>query len=229
MSDLIHPSDDPAASDPSLLAAEYVLGVLDAPERRAVDARLATDPSLRAQVTQWEGMLHPLTLLVAPVEPPAALWSQLQTATGAVTSLADAREIRRWRSAAAIGFALAACLAVVALLPRPPGPVGVAALAPLSGTAPAFVVRVLPDGGLHISALAAASVPSGRDLQLWALPAGAKSPVSLGVLPQAGADIASSTLTTPGGKLLVSLEPKGGSPTGQPTGPVLYGGVITIL
>jgi anti-sigma-K factor RskA len=29
--------------------------------------------------------------------------------------------------------------------------------------------------------------------------------------------------------LLVSLEPKGGSPTGQPTGPVLYGGQLTAV
>jgi anti-sigma-K factor RskA len=27
-------------------------------------------------------------------------------------------------------------------------------------------------------------------------------------------------------QLLVSLEPRGGSPTGQPTGPVLYGGTL---
>jgi anti-sigma-K factor RskA len=36
-------------------------------------------------------------------------------------------------------------------------------------------------------------------------------------------------LTTPppeGAQLLVSQEPKGGSPTGLPTGPVLYGGTI---
>jgi anti-sigma-K factor RskA len=29
--------------------------------------------------------------------------------------------------------------------------------------------------------------------------------------------------------LLVSLEPKGGSPTGQPTGPVLYGGWLVTV
>jgi anti-sigma-K factor RskA len=29
--------------------------------------------------------------------------------------------------------------------------------------------------------------------------------------------------------LAVSLEPKGGSPTGQPTGPVLYQGALTVL
>jgi anti-sigma-K factor RskA len=32
-----------------------------------------------------------------------------------------------------------------------------------------------------------------------------------------------------GTQLLVSLEPKGGSPTGQPTGPVIYGGKLTAL
>ena len=33
----------------------------------------------------------------------------------------------------------------------------------------------------------------------------------------------------PGTQLLVSLEPRGGSPTGQPTGPVLYGGRLAAV
>jgi anti-sigma-K factor RskA len=45
------------------------------------------------------------------------------------------------------------------------------------------------------------------------------------VLPAGGhpivADLAADT------QLLVNLEPQGGSPTGQPTGPVLYAGRLT--
>jgi anti-sigma-K factor RskA len=214
----------------SLLAAEYVLGVLDAAGRRAVDARAAAEPGLAAEIGTWERMLAPLALLVPPVEPPAALWPRLERAIapGAnVVAFPSARSVRLWQGATAAALALAACFAVVAVLPRAPQPVAVAALAPLNGAAPAFVVRVLPGGGLNVAALAPEKVPAGRDLELWALPAGATAPTSLGVLPQGGATIAASSLTAPGGKLLVSLEPKGGSPTGKPTGPVLYGGVIT--
>jgi anti-sigma-K factor RskA len=68
--------------------------------------------------------------------------------------------------------------------------------------------------------------PAGSDYELWALPKGA-APVSLGVLPAAGA--ASRTLTLMQKQALalstqvaVSIEPLGGSRTGQPTGAVLY-------
>ncbi len=65
-------------------------------------------------------------------------------------------------------------------------------------------------------------VPSGHDLELWALPEGASRPRSLGVLPAKGRVVTASLQA--GTQLMVSLEPRGGSPTGQPTGPVLYGG-----
>ena len=71
---------------------------------------------------------------------------------------------------------------------------------------------------------AAIGVAQDRDLQLWSLPEGATRPASLGVLPAGGKQLPPGV--QPGTKLLVSLEPKGGSPTGQPTGPVLYGGEL---
>jgi anti-sigma-K factor RskA len=120
-------------------------------------------------------------------------------------------------------------VAIVPRVPQAPASVAVASIGPLKAGTPAFIARVLPDGGLSIAAVAPAAVPSGRDLQLWALPVGATQVTSLGVLPATGRVIPPSALVAPGGKLLVSLEPKGGSPTGKPTGPVLYGGVITRL
>jgi anti-sigma-K factor RskA len=226
-------SDTTYEDDDDLLAAEYVLGVLEADARQMVSNRAVSNAGLAAAIARWERMLAPLALLVPPVEPPAELWRRLQQAIGSaapvVDELAAAREVRTWRWATVASLALAAGLAFVAFLPRTAPPVAVAALAPLSGAAPAFVARVLPGGGLAIAALSPSHVPSNRDLELWALPAGAKKPISLGVLPAGGERIAASQYTAPGGKLLVSLEPKGGSPTGQPTGPVLYGGTITRL
>jgi len=66
------------------------------------------------------------------------------------------------------------------------------------------------------------NVAPAHDLELWALPKGATVPVSLGVLPDRGAVI--QARAQPDTQLLVSLEPKGGSPSGAPTGPVVYGG-----
>ena len=77
-----------------------------------------------------------------------------------------------------------------------------------------------------MSAVAPASVPDGRDLELWLLPPGAQRPTSLGVLPSGGKLVVPGAPLPDGSQLLVSLEPRGGSPTGQPTGQVLYGGTL---
>lgn len=234
-------SDASFDDDDSLLAAEYVLGVLEPAERRAVAARAATDAALAGDIAAWERRLAPLALLVPPVAPPPELWDRIQRAMGGtVETMAPPRRaaatanLRAWRVATFASLALAAGFAVVAFLPRnpiavAPHPVAIAALAPLSAAGPAFLVRVAADGALDIAPVQPASVPTGRDLELWALPQGATRPVPLGVLPVTGERLAASRLTAPGGKLLISLEPKGGSPTGLPTGPVLYGGVITPL
>jgi anti-sigma-K factor RskA len=55
------------------LAAEHVLGSLDAPERRQVDARRKTDASLAAAIEAWERRLGPLSDRVPGVAPPSHL------------------------------------------------------------------------------------------------------------------------------------------------------------
>src|SRR5262249_16799819 len=62
------------AESGDLIAAEYVLGVLSAEERRAVARRLAQEPALAAEVAFWEERLGGLADAVAPVTPPAATW-----------------------------------------------------------------------------------------------------------------------------------------------------------
>ena len=80
---------------------------------------------------------------------------------------------------------------------------------------------------LHVNTLEPKIHVAGRSLELWALPRGAQ-PKSLGVLAGARSDlklvaVADRSLgDVPA--LAISLEPPGGSPTGQPTGPVLYTG-----
>jgi anti-sigma-K factor RskA len=86
---------------------------------------------------------------------------------------------------------------------------------------------------LRIKPQALAKVEKGRSLQMWLIPPGGK-PVSLGVIPPGGdGEIklasAQKALMGESSTLAVSLEPEGGSPTGQPTGPVLYQGTLTAL
>jgi anti-sigma-K factor RskA len=81
---------------------------------------------------------------------------------------------------------------------------------------------------LTLDAARLPAAEAGKSLELWILPPSG-NPRSLGIIPggqislpldrQAAADLAR-------GALAVSLEPAGGSPTGQPTGPVLYSGPV---
>jgi anti-sigma-K factor RskA len=83
---------------------------------------------------------------------------------------------------------------------------------------------------LTVKAVAPVDLPSGRALELWMLPDG-RAPVSMGLIPAAGID--RLALRSPVGvalqdipALAVSVEPAGGSPTGAPTGPVIYTGRV---
>jgi anti-sigma-K factor RskA len=86
---------------------------------------------------------------------------------------------------------------------------------------------------LQVEPLALATVGLDRSLELWAIPADGR-PISLGVVPMGGkgrinlSQAQRDLLGTPIA-LAVSLEPHGGSPTGQPTGPVLYQGQLAAL
>jgi anti-sigma-K factor RskA len=59
-------------------AAEYVLGTLDADERAQADALRLVDPGFAAKVLEWERRLGELNVLVAPVEPPIAVWERIK-------------------------------------------------------------------------------------------------------------------------------------------------------
>src|SRR5262245_55698058 len=62
------------------LAAEYVLGTLDAGERREVEARMAADRRFQQLVQEWEGKLGELHAMVDSVEPPNALFDKIKAA-----------------------------------------------------------------------------------------------------------------------------------------------------
>ena len=71
-----------------------------------------------------------------------------------------------------------------------------------------------------------------QSYELWLLPAEGGAPISLAVLGALDArfQLAASHAQRlrAGGKLAVSVEPAGGSPTGAPTGPViLVGDLVT--
>ena len=215
------------------LAAEYVLGVLDAPERDAARRRVLRDPEFARYVRAWEARLSPMADGVPPVPPPESLWPRIEAsldeaaqAPPAPVAVPAGSGARFWRGSTFVATALAASLAAFIVVRGPPAPVQ--AVLSASGS-PAFVASVELDGAILVRAVGTPTVPAGRDLELWVLPAGATRPASLGVLPSTGKQVPRGVATAPGTQLLVSLEPAGGSPTGQPTGPVVYAGKLQEL
>jgi anti-sigma-K factor RskA len=68
------------SEDHIVLAAEYVLGSLDAEERAQVATMMAIDADYRALVERWERSLGELNAMVGSVEPPDGLWDKIRAA-----------------------------------------------------------------------------------------------------------------------------------------------------
>ena len=209
------------------LAAEYVLGTLRGAARsRFVRWSQAFDDVALA-VRQWEDRLAGLCASIAPITPPAHIWSAIARRTGARSTV---RAPVRWR-----GWALAASIALVAigawLIIGKPGNSGAwQTAAELRADANAYIAWRLDFDAtkreLRASAERPLPPPASGAHELWALGPGKAQPVSLGVLPAAGRRIFRLTPTqvaalSTARQFAVSEEPPGGSPTGQPTGRVV--------
>ncbi len=100
------------------LAAEYVLGSLDAAGRRQVDARRLTDDSLAAAIAAWERRLGPLSAQGQDIPPPENALDGILSHISRLSAPPGAAEVvpmrrpygRRWAAFAAGASALAASL-----------------------------------------------------------------------------------------------------------------------
>lgn len=230
--------DDHIPDGGRTLAAEYVLGVLSAAERRAVEARLPSDVALANEVAFWEGRLGTLAGDVTPVTPPPELWSRVDAATRtppAATRAGLWQSLLFWRTfgVASAGLAVAslAALFVVAQAPSPRAPL-IASL-DATGGVPGFVAAVTPAGNSVMVVPASLASTDQRAMELWIIPPGGR-PHSLGLIqPGKPVQVNVPRELIPHMRseatLAVSLEPPGGSPTGLPTGPVIANGKLTSL
>jgi anti-sigma-K factor RskA len=221
------------------LAAQYVLGTLRGRARARFERMARGDPALGDAIRQWEERLVPLAEELPPVQPPVHVWQAILRRIGIGTSARSRSSLWSnlglWRGLALAGLAAAFVLAVALFTPAPERPQGTL-VAVLSGSdAKAALIASADRFGryLTVKAIARIDVPADRSLQLWMLP-GAGNPQSLGTFDATVA--ARVALSSEADNVLrnipalaVSLEPRGGSPTGQPTGPVLYTGPVQRL
>jgi anti-sigma-K factor RskA len=213
------------------LAAEYVLGTLQGAARRRFERWLDRDAALRGQVAEWEERMSPLGSALPPVEPPADAWRMIEQRIASQRKRVNLWYcVEFWRAVGIVAsLAVIALLVYLALAPRQPV---VAYVAVLTDTAaqPELIISASPArDALRVHAVAARPAPPGKSLQLWLVPDSQHAPLSLGLVPGEG----SRTLEVPvalrqalgaTATLAVSIEPAGGSPTGQLTGPVIYQG-----
>ncbi|WP_418317469.1 anti-sigma factor [Piscinibacter sakaiensis] len=223
------------------LAADYVSGTLRGAARRRLERLLPAHPALREAVHAWQDRLAPLTASIEPRDPPPAVWHGIESRLGFSTErAAPARRSGWWQRLAfwrgMTAFASVAALSAMLLLAQP-GSVEPPIIVVLNATgAPAadgavvpasFVASISGDGRAVVTRpLTDVALQADRALELWAVPPEG-APRSLGLINAKAATVVRRERLLDGtAALAVSLEPPGGSPTGAPTGPVLYVGKL---
>lgn len=215
------------------LAAEYALGTLRGRARARFEALSRSDPAVEAIRRRWEEALSPLAERVPQVEPPARVWARIEERIGAAAPSGAWSSVAFWRSFGLLAGGVASVLLAAFLFTQGPGrsePQYVAVLT--SPTNEARVTIAVRHDGMRVHNVRGwkSVQDAGRDLELWALP-NQGAPRSLGLLANTGGDftirIAADDARLRDVKAFaLSSEPAGGSPTRQPTGPVLCSGMV---
>ena len=215
--------------DPQLieaLAAEYVLGTLRGRARLRFERWRTGSLAIDAAVRAWEERLLHLALATPPLSPPASAWASIDRRVRQLEG--RERSLPQWRAlAAVIAFVLLAGLGFLLWRAQTGAPLSTYATIAQTSGAPLWRIEVSADfQHLRAVTLGAYARQADRSLELWALPEG-KAPVSLGLLPAKGGvdrslSAAQQAALRVAAHVAVSLEPVGGSPTGAPTGPVLF-------
>jgi anti-sigma-K factor RskA len=220
-------------------AGEYVAGLMSAGEQESFERRIATDADARRAVADWRERLLALDETATPVTPSDGLWPRIEQAVGSARPVVTGSSgflSRLWQDVSALRWAslasaAAALVLAVLLVAQPFGrndrPTVVAVLTAPNTSEAGAIVEAFADGRVRVVPLRAIPVPEGRTLQVWTLWDRQVGPRSVGLMPRAEArDYATSGMPRPVDQQLyeITLEPAGGSPTGRPTGPILYVG-----
>ena len=237
------------------LASEYVLGFLEGEERRGAERLLRSDQAFQVAVGVWQGRFSELDETATPVAAGEALWRRIETglrsndafepplvqATAATPVVVpDPRNafgalwhnLAFWRTAGLAGAFASVALAVgLGLLSdrSARSPVMVAVLL-TDANQPAGVINAYRGGHAELVPFEGTQIPAGRSFEVWAIPGPNQKPISIGVVTELRSlrlNLQGLPNIAPNHVFAVSLEPSQGSPTGQPTGPVLMKGTAT--
>lgn len=195
------------------LAGAYVIGTMSARARPRFARLLRESASAQRAVARWNDKLAPLSRVVPPIQPPAALWANIAAKTSPPPPAAApsrAGWLQRFDALfgslfkPALGFALGAAV-TVGVISQDPHTFG---MHHVSAALPASYVGLLTDdsgeaaltAGSHrrgetmtVKLLKPLDIPPGKVARLWALPkdgapqAVANVPASGSVMLQLGA------------------------------------------
>ncbi len=221
-----------------ILVGEYALGVLDADAHAQMARRIAADPALQRELRFWQTRLSGLDAQFTEQEAPRVILARLEA------RLFPAQRSAGWWNSLAVWRSLTASAVLVAVaavgfnLMQPPrldprefATQLVAALQSQEGSGVEFVALYdTATGSVRLTALSGEAVPD-KDFELWYIK-GDEPAVSMGVIP---VDQRTEITLSPEAKakfaegivLAVTLEQKGGSPTGVAQGPIVAVGAAT--
>jgi anti-sigma-K factor RskA len=219
------------------LAAEYVLGTLVGRARARFQSLMRYDPGLRRVVAEWEARLTPLAHAGKEIAPPDSVWRAINRRVRSAERRAGWWEsLAFWRTFAVTSAAFVVALGVaIGMMPRPEPPISTVAVMSDNDGKAAMVVAWPPMKAMrdpHIRVKIVQDHPTmapSTSWELWLLPGGKAAPVSLG---QVGLDRlqvvrlphAVTAKMQGAWGMALSIEPAGGSPTGAPTGPIIFKG-----
>ncbi len=221
-----------------VIAGEFVLGLMSPDEERILELQLQHDMTMRAAVREARDRFLELDLTAEAAAPRASLWEAIASGLDAPeaksTIVAFPHKKRQnagfWQGfgAASLAASVVAAIATGAFWSRKHAPTPSVIVVLLDGQSkPGAIIEAFSDDSVRVVPLENVAVPNGRVIQLWTLPDAKTGPVSLGLLPGVHeTKLVGPSLPKPKPDQLYefTLEPEGGSPTGRPTGPILFKG-----
>lgn len=232
------------------LAAEYALGLATGKDAARAARLVREDPAFRAEAAAWIGRLAALFDEVPDMVPPASLWARIERELALPAAAANdnvelvQRQVRMWRGVTAMMTALAACFAlllffrpaetVIVPVPQAPAQQASAPMVAMVGEdqKEMMIVANWDPAQRRLVLAVAGDMPAdpGKSHEIWVIPP-AGTPTSLGTMPagkKMHMDLAEqiAKLLREGTAIAITLEPPGGSPSGEPTGPVKWSGKL---
>jgi anti-sigma-K factor RskA len=220
----------------SMLAAEYVLGTLTGHARSRFETYMQRDPRFQILVDKWSIKLAPMGTILPSVNPSRRVWKAIERRLNLKQQIGIWNSLNLWRgfTAAATTVVLVMAIYIGVKQPAQLEPVYVAVVQNQQAQGAWLISAQYEKNQLLVKNIKPQELAGNKDFELWLIPANKQPPISMGLISAnknttlaIRPEVRKALRDAPA--MAVSLEPRGGSKTGAPTGPVLYQGSITTI